>query len=222
MKEKSEKEQMRKWFIITLISMASRIGAILGVVLCVVYLLACLIFKWPVSYGILLLLMVLSLVVPNLYYAGVYLWAMWRVSKKRIPPLDGAPYKFLYENEFTLNDTHSFDGVYKDFHISVKPDEDILLGKHNIIECYFDSPYDQFDYESLSGEYYFGFLDFYSNSVLCMGWNRAEPDFEKIFDGLITLMKREKLIPLSRADWEVSYQEMTEAEAELRMEDMDF
>lgn len=222
MEEKSEKKQMRKWLFITLISMASRLGVIVGIVLCVVYLLACLIFKWPVSYAILLLLMILSLVVLNLYHAGMFFWAMWNVSRKKMPPLDEAPYKFLHENKFTQSDTYYFDGVYKDFHISVKPDDNIFLGKHNIIECYFESPHDSFNYESLSGEYYFGFLEFYSNNVLCMGRNRAEPDFEKIFDGLITLMRREKLTPLSRADWEVSYKEATEAEAELKIKNMNF
>lgn len=127
-------------------------------------------------------------------------------------------YKFLHENGFIINKDYIFEGVYKGYHIVVIPIEDRpIKGKYvsyEIIESYYDLPDQETNEEKFSGKYYFGELTFGHHAVGFVPINHSNPNFEDALNGLVTVLTREKLNPITRNDWKKTYSPLNHEDTE--------
>lgn len=123
-------------------------------------------------------------------------------------------YAFLDLNYFRLGNDLIFEGEYEGFCFRVIPiskwqkngngsDYDIIMAYYNF---HSDSLENRKEH-SLCGEYFLGSLDFHDNCLGFVPKNWESPDFKSIFDGVINIFKREKLLPISKKDWEDSFGE---------------
>lgn len=102
-----------------------------------------------------------------------------------------------------------FEGIYKDYHFRVLPMTEWQERKKDIeyviIEAFYTFDKGQIDSEkekNLSGNYFLGQLHFANHCVGFVPKDWELPNFKENFDGLIGILKREKLMPFSRLEWE--------------------
>lgn len=129
--------------------------------------------------------------------------------KKEIKKLFSDKYSFLDSISFELHQDLYFDGIYQDYHFRVIPktkwqerQKDI---EYVIIEAFyrFDSDHDGINRETnLSGEYFLGQLHFANQCVGFIPKDWEMPNFKENFDGLISILKREKLFSFPSVEWE--------------------
>lgn len=135
--------------------------------------------------------------------------------KQRIKKLLSKKYAFLHERDFQMHTDLFWEGSYKGYFIRVLPNEIHKKWGRNIeydlIEAYYT--FDLYDPEEhkkrafdLSGDRYFiGRLIFANHCVGLIPRDWKNPDFKENLDGLIAVLKRENLKPLSKKDWENSF-----------------
>jgi hypothetical protein len=129
--------------------------------------------------------------------------------KREIKKLLSDKYSFLDSISFELHQDLYFAGIYQDYHFRVIPrtkwqerQKDI---EYVIIEAFyrFDTDHDGISKETnLSGEYFLGHLHFANQCVGFIPKDWELPDFKENFDGLISILKRQKLFPFPRVEWE--------------------
>ncbi len=129
--------------------------------------------------------------------------------KKEIKKLRSDKYSFLDAKSFLLHQDLYFEGIYQDYHFRVIPktkwrerQKDI---DYVIIEAFyrFDNEGDNIEREAnLSGEYFLGQLHFANQCIGFIPKDWEKPNFKENFDGLISILMREKLFPFPIAEWE--------------------
>jgi len=131
------------------------------------------------------------------------------VRKKKIKKLYSEKYSFLDDKSFVLNQDLYFDGTYQDYQLRVLPMTKWQKRKKKfeyvIIEAFyrFDAEHDDIKREmNLSGEYFLGQLHFANQCVGFIPKDWELPNFKENFDGLVGILKRNKLIPFSKVEWE--------------------
>lgn len=129
--------------------------------------------------------------------------------KQKIKKLYSDKYAFLDKNAFVLHQDLYFEGIYKDYHFRVLPMTEWQERKKDIeyviIEAFYTFDKGQIDSEkekNLSGNYFLGQLHFANHCVGFVPKDWELPNFKENFDGLIGILKREKLMPFSRLEWE--------------------
>jgi hypothetical protein len=147
--------------------------------------------------------------------------------KKAIKKLLSAKYSFLDAKSFALHEDLYFEGIYQNYHFRVIPmtksqkhQKDI---EYVIIEAFykFDTEGDNRKREvNLSGEYLLGQLSFANQCVGFIPKDWEMPNFKENFDGLISILKREKLFPFTNDEWKSTIgkrlQEMEDLETKSR------
>lgn len=131
--------------------------------------------------------------------------------KKRIKKLKSKKYSFLHKESFQLHSDLFFEGTYKEYFIRVLPMSEWQNARkeieYYIIEAYytFDLENDEEKEKNLTGVYFLGELHFSNHCVGYIPKDWRNPDFKNNLDGLISILKREKLKPFSKEDWESSF-----------------
>lgn len=136
--------------------------------------------------------------------------------KRKIRNLTSDKYAFLDKQNFKLHEDLYFEGIYKGFFFRVLPMSKWIQKKRGrgndieyvVIESFYTFDSDSGDIEreaKMCGDYFIGNVHFGNH---CAGfvpkdWNN--PDFKENFDGLISIFKRETLIPLMKEDWENTF-----------------
>jgi len=151
-----------------------------------------------------------------LFVGIVFIHKEYFERKKEIRKLNSSKYTFLDINKFKMDQNLCFEGKYKEFWFRVIPiskrgkngngfDYDIITAFYTYIN---DSQENKKEY-NLHGkyEYFLGRLDFHNHSVTFVPNDWKSPDFKSNFEGLISILKREKLLPISIDDWENLYGE---------------
>jgi hypothetical protein len=130
--------------------------------------------------------------------------------KKKIKKLTSDTFAFLYEHDFVLDDCLHFEGIYKGYFFRVFHKIEWLGGELGIwdfmeyvtIESFYTS--DSLDDEreaKMCGMNFLGNVKAGYNCITLLPRDCQNPDFKKDFDGLISILKREKLAPISEEDW---------------------
>jgi hypothetical protein len=129
--------------------------------------------------------------------------------KKEIKKLLSDKYSFLDAKSFVLHQDLYFEGIYQDYHFRVIPKTKWQERQKNIeyiiIEAFyrFDTDHDDINREAnLSGEYVLGQLYFDNQCVGFIPNDWESPNFKENFDGLISILEREKLFPFPIVEWE--------------------
>jgi hypothetical protein len=129
--------------------------------------------------------------------------------KIRIKKLKSGKYSFLHEHSFHIHSDLFFEGTYKEYFIRVLPinkrqKKDI---EYDVIEAYYS--FDSENYEEkekyLTGDYFWGKLYFSNHCVGFLPKDWENPNFKENLSGLISILKREDLKPLSKEEWENSF-----------------
>ncbi len=134
--------------------------------------------------------------------------------KKKIKKLRSDKYVFLDKQGFTLHEDLYFEGVYNGFFFRVLPiTEWTRKGKdieYVVIESFytFDTGSSDNEYEArMSRDCFLGKIHFSNHCAGFVPKDWENPDFKENFDGLISIFKRENLIPLMKEDWENTFGE---------------
>lgn len=157
------------------------------------------------------------------FYIGIAIWLFTIIiymtigfpreeyfkRKKRIAKLQSEKYTFLYDNKFQLHEDLYFVGVYDDYYFRIFPLTKWASNKNVIdyvaIEAYYSFKYDiksSKDESKLDGYYFIGNLNF-ANSVISYVPNDCyDPDFKYNIEGLVSILKRQNLTPISKVDWD--------------------
>ncbi len=130
--------------------------------------------------------------------------------KKRIAKLQSEKYEFLHANHFELHEDLYFHGKFNEYYFQVFPTTKwIKKGvslDFDIIQAFYDFDNDRFgnkeNEQDLSGEYYLGNLDFKNKTVTYLPRDWETPDFKENLQGLTSILKREKLMPIEIGTWE--------------------
>lgn len=131
--------------------------------------------------------------------------------KKHIKKLKSKKYSFLHKKSFLLHSDLFFEGMYKEYFIRVLPIRERQNTRkeveYDIIEAYytFDSDDDDKIEKNLTGSYFLGELHFSNHCVSYIPKDWKNPDFKNNLDGLLNILRRENLKPLSKEDWENSF-----------------
>ncbi len=130
------------------------------------------------------------------------------IRKKKIQKLYSARYAFLDEQHFTLYPDLYFEGEYRGFWIRVIPVTKYReRGKpveYDIIEAFYDFESELPDTErekQLCGNYYLGNIQFANHCAGFIPKDWQNPDFRENIDGLVSILRRGNLKPLSPKDW---------------------
>jgi hypothetical protein len=131
------------------------------------------------------------------------------VRKKKIKKLYSNKFSFLDAKSFVLNQDLYFEGIYQNYHFRVVPMTKWQKRKKNIeyvvIEAFYRFESDNDDNKremNLRGEYFLGHLNFANQCVGFIPKDWELPNFKENFDGLIGILKRNKLVPFSKVEWE--------------------
>lgn len=138
--------------------------------------------------------------------------------KKQIKKLMSDQYAFLDLHGFTLHEDLYFEGIYEGFFFRVCPATEYIkkgyAGKkaveYVIIESFYRFASGSTDAEreaKMSGEYNFGDVHFENHCAGFVPKDWKNPDFKANFDALITIFKREGLLPITKDDWESTFGE---------------
>jgi len=138
--------------------------------------------------------------------------------KKKIKNLVSDKYAFLNQQNFTLHEDLYFEGVYNGFFFRVLPMTKWIQRKRGrgnsieyiVIESLYKSDSDSIDKEreaKMCGDYFLGKIHFGHHCARFVPKDWDNPDFKENFDGLISIFKRENLIPLMKEDWENTFGE---------------
>lgn len=136
--------------------------------------------------------------------------------KKKIKNLVSDKYAFLNQQNFTLHEDLYFEGVYNGFFFRVLPMTKWIQRKRGrgnnieyiVIESLYKSDSDSIDKEreaKMCGDYFLGKIHFGHHCARFVPKDWDNPDFKENFDGLISIFKRENLIPLMKEDWENTF-----------------
>ena len=132
--------------------------------------------------------------------------------KQQFKRVNASKYSFLHENQFVIVDDFSFNGQYKGFWFRVLTMTYFRNTKKDIIYDLIQAFYTMENVEDiskkeqvLSGNYFLGKLSFSNNCVTYLPKDWKQIDFKDNFDGLINILNREKLHPLSIKKWEEQY-----------------
>jgi hypothetical protein len=132
--------------------------------------------------------------------------------KTMIRKLQSDKYSFLHANGFILHEDFYFDGVYNSYHIRVLPVinwQGKKMGiKYDVIHAFYSFGTNSNEVErekKLSGEYFIGDLLFANHCVGYVPKDWEKPDFKENLEGLISILKRENLKPLTNEDWESTF-----------------
>lgn len=148
---------------------------------------------------LLMLLLVYFLIIFNEEYLE---------KKKMVKRLESAKYDFFHKNGFNITEDFYLEGIYADYYICIIPSCKWL--RHNkkidydVIQAFYELEVDvniKIKETAMSGQYYFGELIFGNNYVSFIPRDWKLPDFEQNIKGLLTVLRREELIPLSKQDW---------------------
>lgn len=171
-------------------------------------------------------------------YIGIALWMLTIIitmtfgfprqeyfkRKKRIAKLQSEQYTFLYEKGFQLHEDLYFEGFYEGYFFRIIPLTKWFSKKHEIeyvvIEAYYFWENDKMisrDESNLDGLYFIGELNFANSRVSYLPKDCYNPDFKYNMDGLVSILKRVNLMPLSKVDWdrEIGKRLIKEKEEEL-------
>ena len=138
--------------------------------------------------------------------------------KKKIKNLASDKYAFLNQQNFTLHEDLYFEGVYNGFFFRVLPMTKWIQRKRGrgnnieyiVIESLYKFDSDSIDKEreaKMCGDYFLGKIHFGHHCAGFVPKDWDNPDFKENFDGLISIFKRENLIPLMKEDWENTFGE---------------
>ncbi|MDF1550262.1 MAG: hypothetical protein P1P88_20715 [Bacteroidales bacterium] len=131
--------------------------------------------------------------------------------KKRIKKLNSDKYIFLHDNNFTMHPDLYLEGFYRDFWFRVLPMTKWEKYKkdfeYDIIQAFYNlnAEEERYEEERMSGDYFLGKLIFENHCAGFIPKDWQQPDFKANFDGLISIFKREGLMPLLKSDWEERY-----------------
>lgn len=136
--------------------------------------------------------------------------------KKKIKNLTSEKYAFLDKLHFTLHEDLYFEGIYNGFFFKVLPMTKWVQkkrGRRNdieyvVIEAFYTSDSGSLDKEretKMCGDYFFGNVHFGNHCAGFIPKDWENPNFKENFDGLISIFKRENLIPLMKEDWENTF-----------------
>jgi hypothetical protein len=138
--------------------------------------------------------------------------------KIQLKKLKSEKYLFLHENSFQIHTDLFFEGIYNEYFIRVVP---MTISKrqkkdieYDIIEAYYTFDSENYDEEYLTGDYFWGVLYFSDHCVGFLPKDWKNPDFKEDLDGLINILKRESLKPLSKEEWENSFGKALEEQRE--------
>jgi hypothetical protein len=148
------------------------------------------------------ILYIISVVIKFLYYEFVLRLIV-------VKYLSSDKYDPLYKLGFVLKDDLFFEGKYLNYHMRVVPFIKFRLLRisrvDNIITTYYQSDnliIDKAKEEVLTGDYFNGLMAFDLQSVACVPKKSSFQSFEKCFDGIVYILNREGLQPLSLENWE--------------------
>ncbi|WP_290854560.1 hypothetical protein [Fervidobacterium sp.] len=138
--------------------------------------------------------------------------------KKKIKKLTSDKYAFLDKQGFKLHEDLYFEGIYNGFFFRVLPmtkwiEKGRGRGKnieYVVIESFYAFESDSIDKEreeKMSGDYFLGNVHFSDHCAGFVPKDWENPDFKENFDGLISIFKRENLIPLMKEEWENTFGE---------------
>lgn len=146
-------------------------------------------------------------------YMAAYMIMEYCIPKEREKRLRLKKYIFLYENGFRVDEEFFFEGKYKGYACRIflmsyrqgrkKDIEYDLIQVFYANESEIDNIYEKEEF--LSGEYYGGNLSFSNNSVIYLPKDWEKINFKESLDGLIHLLNREGLPPISIEQWEEKY-----------------
>jgi hypothetical protein len=152
---------------------------------------------------------------------GLFVWIGWIIlygigflseeyymRKIQIKKLKSKKYFFLHENSFQIHSDLFFEGIYKEYFIRVLPMTSKRKKKdieYDVIEAYYTFNSENYEEEYLTGNYFWGELYFSNHCVGFLPKDWKNPDFKENLDGLISILKRENLNPLSKEEWENSF-----------------
>ncbi len=129
--------------------------------------------------------------------------------KKKIRKLTSPQYSFLRENGFVLHQDLYFEGVYHGYSIRVTPMRKWLKPNREVEYVFIEALYEFQDGENsreremnLCGEYFVGRLMFAHHCAGFVPKDWEQPDFKENLDGLVNILKRENLAPISKDEWE--------------------
>ena len=141
------------------------------------------------------------------------------IPKKQYKRLKSKKYSFLHENSFQIHSDLFFEGTYKGYYVRILPMSKFQNTKkdieYDIIEAFytFDSENPEEKEEYLTGNYFLGELHFSNHCVGYIPKDWKNPDFKNNLDGLINILNRGNLKPLSKDDWENSFGKKLEEES---------
>lgn len=148
--------------------------------------------------GIIILLFILYAYLQNEIYSKKH--ELLKYQKLEI-------FDYLRNNNFKVNKDLYFEGTHQGYQIIVFLITREENGRNNDYVCIrafykFASSLDNIKRErDMSGKYYIGELFFENNCVTYMPYDWENPDFQENFNGLVSVLKRENLLPLTKEEW---------------------
>lgn len=155
------------------------------------------------------------LLVPFIFlmiYLGIssyeYFAPYFRVKKLQAPK-----YRFLLDQGFMVKEKAYLEGTYKGYHFRVYTMKETIQNKKgrfkqvsfDLIESCYTFPNRIINEGNLSSRYYFGTLFFENHVVGLIPTPSSKLDFEEALNGLVLVLKREELMPLSFEEWQEKY-----------------
>lgn len=130
----------------------------------------------------------------------------WSFRRKRLKYLYSKRYSFLDQYGFSLNENLYFEGIYKNYYILINPvisnQKDQKSVEFDIISAFYQSESLSAEKEEyLCGEYFIGELYFENQCVSYIPKDWQTPDFLENLDQIVQILKRERLEPISKEDW---------------------
>ena len=169
----------------------------------------------------------------NALLIGVFIWIVvivlfgvgfiveeYFIPKKRLKRLKSEKYSFLHENSFQMHSDFFFEGTYNEYFVRIFPMSKFQNTKkdieYDIIVAYYtlDSKNSEEREKYLTDNYFLEKLHFSNHCVGYLPEDWKNPNFKYNLDGLVSILKREKLKPISKEEWENSFGKKLEEERE--------
>lgn len=151
----------------------------------------------------------------TILFGFAFIYEEYFKRKRKIKKLTSEKYAFLRENDFSLHPDLFFEGFYRKYFFRVLPMSSwVKKGiiekeiEFIVIQSFYSSDSEIIDdkrEENMSGNYFIGEIHFTYHCAEFIPKDWENPDFQKNFDGLIGILKREHLEPMMKDEWENSF-----------------
>lgn len=118
-------------------------------------------------------------------------------------------YSFFNKCDFEITKEMTLNGCYKGYEFNIIPITSVVKKmikvQYDVIETYYEFTKGAScakKEENMSGEYFIGKIIFENQKIYLIPSKWDNPNFEEILNGLINILSRENLRPITKKEWE--------------------